>query len=43
MIWSPSSTLKGKATVWGYSRGGWLAFSLAATHPDRIDRIVVGG
>jgi pimeloyl-ACP methyl ester carboxylesterase len=32
-----------KATVWGYSRGGWLTCSLAATHPDRVDRIVVGG
>lgn len=32
-----------KATVWGYSRGGWLTCGLAATHPDRIDRIVVGG
>lgn len=32
----------GKATVWGYSRGGWLTCSLAATHPDRIDRIVGG-
>ena len=33
----------GKATVWGYSQGGWLTCSLAATHPHRIDRIVVGG
>jgi pimeloyl-ACP methyl ester carboxylesterase len=33
----------GKATVWGYSRGGWLTCNLAATHPDRVDRIVVGG
>jgi len=32
-----------KATVWGYSRGGWLTCSLAATHPERVDRIVVGG
>jgi pimeloyl-ACP methyl ester carboxylesterase len=32
-----------EATVWGYSRGGWLACSLAATHPDRVARIVVGG
>jgi pimeloyl-ACP methyl ester carboxylesterase len=33
----------GKATVWGYSRGGWLSCSLAASHPDRVERIVVGG
>ena len=32
-----------KATVWGYSRGGWLACSLAAAHPERVDQIVVGG
>jgi pimeloyl-ACP methyl ester carboxylesterase len=32
-----------EATVWGYSRGGWLACRLAATHPHRVDRIVVGG
>jgi pimeloyl-ACP methyl ester carboxylesterase len=31
------------ATVWGYSRGGWLTCSLAAAHPERVDRIVVGG
>ena len=31
------------ATVWGYSRGGWLACSLAASHPERVERIVVGG
>ena len=31
------------ATVWGYSRGGWLTCSLASRHPDRVDRIVVGG
>lgn len=29
------------ATVWGYSRGGWLACSLASRHPDRVDRLVV--
>jgi pimeloyl-ACP methyl ester carboxylesterase len=32
-----------RATVWGYSRGGWLACNLAARHPDRVDRLVVGG
>jgi len=30
------------ATVWGYSRGGWLACNLASRYPDRVDRIVVG-
>lgn len=29
------------ATVWGYSRGGWLACNLASRYPDRVDRIVV--
>lgn len=32
-----------RATVWGYSRGGWLACSLASRHPERVKRIVVGG
>jgi pimeloyl-ACP methyl ester carboxylesterase len=32
-----------RATVWGYSRGGWLACALASRHPERVDRIVVGG
>ena len=32
-----------RATVWGYSRGGWLACNLAGRHPERVDRIVVGG
>jgi pimeloyl-ACP methyl ester carboxylesterase len=32
-----------RATVWGYSRGGWLACRLAATHPERVNRLVVGG
>ncbi|WP_137148945.1 alpha/beta fold hydrolase [Mycolicibacterium sp. CR10] len=32
-----------RATVWGYSRGGWLACNLASRHPERVDRIVVGG
>lgn len=30
-----------RATVWGYSRGGWLACSLASHHADRVQRIVV--
>ena len=29
--------------MWGYSRGGWLACSLAGRHPERVDRLVVGG
>src|SRR6478672_3559461 len=29
------------ATVWGYSRGGWLACNLASRYPDRVDRVVV--
>lgn len=32
-----------EATVWGYSRGGWLTCNLASRHPDRVQRIVVGG
>jgi pimeloyl-ACP methyl ester carboxylesterase len=32
-----------RATVWGYSRGGWLACNLASRQPDRVERIVVGG
>lgn len=32
-----------KATVWGYSRGGWLTCSLAAARAERVKRIVVGG
>jgi hypothetical protein len=28
-----------RATVWGYSRGGWLACNLAARHPDRVGRL----
>lgn len=31
-----------RATVWGYSRGGWLACDTASRYPDRVDRIVVG-
>lgn len=31
-----------RATVWGYSRGGWLACNMARRYPDRVDRIVVG-
>lgn len=30
------------ATVWGYSRGGWLACALASRHPERVARLVVG-
>jgi pimeloyl-ACP methyl ester carboxylesterase len=30
-----------RATVWGYSRGGWLACNLASRYPDRVHRIVV--
>jgi pimeloyl-ACP methyl ester carboxylesterase len=32
-----------RATVWGYSRGGWLTCGLASRHPERVERIVVGG
>jgi len=32
-----------RATVWGYSRGGWLACNLAGRHSERVERIVVGG
>jgi pimeloyl-ACP methyl ester carboxylesterase len=32
-----------QATVWGYSSGGWIACRLAATHPGRVARIVIGG
>jgi len=31
-----------RATVWGYSRGGWLACSLASRHPERVAGLVVG-
>ena len=30
-----------QATVWGYSRGGWLACNLASRYPDRVERLVV--
>jgi pimeloyl-ACP methyl ester carboxylesterase len=30
-----------RATVWGYSRGGWLACSPASRYADRVERIVV--
>jgi pimeloyl-ACP methyl ester carboxylesterase len=32
-----------RATVWGYSRGGWLACSMASRHPGRVEELVVGG
>jgi pimeloyl-ACP methyl ester carboxylesterase len=32
-----------RASVWGYSRGGWITYRLAAEHPERVQRIVVGG
>ncbi|MBI5340719.1 MAG: alpha/beta fold hydrolase [Mycolicibacterium rufum] len=31
-----------RATVWGYSRGGWLAVNLAGRYPQRVERLVVG-
>ena len=31
-----------RATVWGYSRGGWLACNMASRYPDRVERLVVG-
>jgi len=31
-----------RATVWGYSRGGWLACNLASRHPERVAGLVVG-
>jgi pimeloyl-ACP methyl ester carboxylesterase len=30
-----------QATVWGYSRGGWLACNLASRCPDRVEQLVV--
>ena len=32
-----------RATVWGYSRGGWLTCKLASRYSERVERIVVGG
>ena len=32
-----------RVTVWGYSRGGWLTYRLAADHPERVQRIIIGG
>ncbi len=32
-----------QASLWGYSRGGWIAYGLAAAHPERVTRLVVGG
>lgn len=31
-----------RATVWGYSRGGWLAAALASRYPERVGHLVVG-
>jgi pimeloyl-ACP methyl ester carboxylesterase len=31
-----------RVTVWGYSRGGWLACNLASRYPERITQLVVG-
>ena len=31
-----------RATVWGYSRGGWLTCSLASRYPERVNHVVVG-
>ncbi|MHB8469947.1 MAG: alpha/beta fold hydrolase [Gaiellaceae bacterium] len=33
----------GRAAVWGYSRGGWLAAMVAAEYPDRVAALIVGG
>lgn len=30
-----------KATLVGYSQGGWLALEFATTHPARIDRLIL--
>lgn len=32
-----------RADVLGYSMGGWVALNLARYHPDRVDRLIVGG
>jgi pimeloyl-ACP methyl ester carboxylesterase len=32
-----------QATVWGYSRGGWITYRFAAECPERVHRILVGG
>jgi pimeloyl-ACP methyl ester carboxylesterase len=33
----------GRAIVMGYSMGGFIAIHLAADHPDRVSKLVVGG
>jgi pimeloyl-ACP methyl ester carboxylesterase len=32
-----------KASFWGYSMGGWIGLGLAMHHPQRVDRLVIGG
>ena len=32
-----------QADIFGYSMGGWCALNVAASHPDRVGRLVVGG
>ncbi len=33
----------GRAALWGYSRGGWLAAMVAAEYPDRVATLIAGG
>jgi pimeloyl-ACP methyl ester carboxylesterase len=32
-----------QASFWGYSMGGWIGFGLAMQHPERVDKMVIGG
>lgn len=32
-----------KASLFGYSMGGWLAFALAAYFPQRVEALIIGG
>jgi pimeloyl-ACP methyl ester carboxylesterase len=32
-----------KATLWGYSRGGWLAAMTTIEYPDRVTALILGG
>jgi pimeloyl-ACP methyl ester carboxylesterase len=32
-----------RASFWGYSMGGWIGFGLAMQHPERVDKMVIGG